>query len=106
MNVPVTSCDFQDLFVLLDLLGARGPTISNYITETNGEFRRLAEIEQRLRRDRLLNPGPRIFRYKSSWGLFGPPAISDDHLPFQRRGEERCASLPETHRYNVRKWFG
>ena len=72
--------------MLLDLLGAANPSISNYMSETSGQFRHLAAVENRLRRRGLLTDAPKVFTYKKSWGLWGPPQISDDHLPFQKRG--------------------
>ncbi|XP_043215041.1 glutaminyl-peptide cyclotransferase-like [Amphibalanus amphitrite] len=90
----ISDLDRIDLFVLLDLLGASNPTISNYITDTNAQFRHLAGVEKRLRRGGLLTKAPNVFRYRKSWGLWGPPQISDDHLPFQRRGVKVLHIIP------------
>jgi len=91
---PLTDLDRIDLFVLLDLLGAAKPAISNYISETNSEFRHLAAVEAKLRGNNQLEDVPRIFRFRKSWGLFGPPRIDDDHLPFQRRGVRVLHVIP------------
>lgn len=95
-NAPVTQLDRIDLLVLLDLLGARSPQIWNYFSDTNGQFKHLAHVERKLRSRGLLHNGAPdvIFNYKKSWGIWGPPQISDDHLPFQRRGVKILHLIP------------
>ena len=77
----------QDCFVLLDLLGAALPAISNYQPSSKAEFRQLVSAEERLARAGFLPDIPAVFTYRESWGAWGAPQISDDHLPFLRRGE-------------------
>ena len=77
----------QDCFVLLDLLGASQPSISNYQPSSRAEFKHLVSAEDRLGKAGLLPEVPAVFTYTESWGSWGAPHISDDHLPFLRRGQ-------------------
>ncbi|KAG9468754.1 hypothetical protein GDO78_022002 [Eleutherodactylus coqui] len=74
----------QDLFVLLDLLGAPEPLILSHFSETRGHFMRLVTIEKRLHRLGLLDA------YRADSPYFRPDlyfgAVEDDHVPFLRRG--------------------
>uniref|UniRef100_A0ABM5ERH5 glutaminyl-peptide cyclotransferase n=1 Tax=Pogona vitticeps TaxID=103695 RepID=A0ABM5ERH5_9SAUR len=72
------------LFVLLDLLGAREPTIRNHFVATAGWFERLVSIEKRLHRLGLLESHPKEEMYFHRDPVFGP--IEDDHVPFLRKG--------------------
>ncbi|KAE8391477.1 glutaminyl cyclase [Aspergillus alliaceus] len=77
------------LFVLLDLLGSRGPKIVSYFNNTHGEYRAVAGLEGRLR-------GLGLFRStKGLWFTDGERdeggggqryPVYDDHVPFQERG--------------------
>ncbi|XP_075771274.1 glutaminyl-peptide cyclotransferase-like protein [Pelodiscus sinensis] len=72
------------LFVLLDLLGARQPTIQNHFPLTASWFDRLVGIEKRLHQLGLLQSHPREQMYFQREPMYGP--VEDDHVPFLRRG--------------------
>ena len=76
-----------ELFVLLDLLGYPQPVILNYIEKTSPMYERLKRIEDRLRKQNLLNTKdlPSNF-FPTSKRLPNMPAIEDDHVPFLNRG--------------------
>lgn len=73
--------DRMDIFVLLDLLGAKNPNIISSQTSTDPWFRKLVEIESGLNEIGAIS-GPRIFSTMSARNL----GIEDDHIPFQQRG--------------------
>lgn len=88
MSVNINDLLLQDLFVLLDLLGAANPKISNYQKASDQQFKHLASIEEKLVDRGLLSPDvPKVFHFKENFGVWGRPRISDDHLPFLRRGQ-------------------
>ncbi|XP_074978494.1 glutaminyl-peptide cyclotransferase-like protein isoform X2 [Caretta caretta] len=74
----------QSLFVLLDLLGARHPTIQNHFPLTASWFDRLVGIEKRLHRLGLLQSHPQEQTYFQREPAYGP--VEDDHVPFLRKG--------------------
>uniref|UniRef100_A0A8C0H5Y2 glutaminyl-peptide cyclotransferase n=1 Tax=Chelonoidis abingdonii TaxID=106734 RepID=A0A8C0H5Y2_CHEAB len=74
----------KDLFVLLDLLGARNPTIQNHFPLTASWFDRLIGIEKRLHQLGLLQSHPREQTYFQREPAYGP--VEDDHIPFLRKG--------------------
>ncbi|CAH8827005.1 unnamed protein product [Trichobilharzia szidati] len=73
-----------DLFVLLDLLGAENPQIPDFRYETRGNYILLSALEKKMRSLNLLK----------TFGLYKGPffgsrldhSISDDHIPFLKRG--------------------
>ncbi|CAI5770648.1 glutaminyl-peptide cyclotransferase [Podarcis lilfordi] len=73
-----------DLFVLLDLIGARNPTFPLYFLNTARWLGRLEAIEQNLVALGLLN------NYSPERPYFRPDLrrhpVEDDHVPFLRRG--------------------
>ncbi|OJJ44598.1 hypothetical protein ASPZODRAFT_18174 [Penicilliopsis zonata CBS 506.65] len=82
------------LFMLLDLLGAKDPSILSYFPTTHWAYQRLARLEQRLREGKKFKSPPPTGR---SWFLDGSKTehqiepwlnIQDDHVPFLRRGVE------------------
>ncbi|KAJ7342069.1 hypothetical protein JRQ81_008627 [Phrynocephalus forsythii] len=73
-----------DLFVLLDLIGARNPIFPIYFLNTARWFARLEAIEQNLHDLGLLKNYPAERHYFRS-DLRRHPA-EDDHIPFLRRG--------------------
>ncbi|XP_028597925.2 glutaminyl-peptide cyclotransferase-like protein [Podarcis muralis] len=72
------------LFVLLDLLGARQPTIQNHFRNTALWFERLVGLEKRLHRLGLLESHAKEQLYFQQRSYYDP--IEDDHAPFLRRG--------------------
>ncbi|CAM4319077.1 unnamed protein product [Lepidochelys olivacea] len=72
------------LFVLLDLLGARHPTIQNHFPFTASWFDRLVGIEKRLHRLGLLQSHPWEQTYFQREPVYGP--VEEDDVPFLRKG--------------------
>lgn len=92
----------MDALVLLDLLGAANPTISSFYPTTGWMFDQLADVERRLgaagRLAELGEPawaadknggvGSSWFRKRDASRTHVGGGISDDHLPFLKRGVE------------------
>lgn len=74
--------DRMDIFVLLDLLGAKNPNIISSQKNTDPWFRKLVEIESGLLQIGSIS-GPRIFSTMSARTL----GIEDDHVPFLERSK-------------------
>ncbi|XP_037675790.1 glutaminyl-peptide cyclotransferase-like protein isoform X2 [Choloepus didactylus] len=74
----------QELFVLLDLLGAPNPTFYSHFPRTARWFHRLRNIEKRLHRLNLLQSHPQEVMYFQPGEP--PGSVEDDHLPFLHRG--------------------
>ncbi|XP_043206018.1 glutaminyl-peptide cyclotransferase-like protein isoform X1 [Amphibalanus amphitrite] len=91
-DTVITELQRMDLFVLLDLLGTQSPTIYNYPYCADAEFRQLAAVERRLKKLRLLDGAPRMFKVRKSWS--SPVGIEDDHLPFMHRGVKILHVIP------------
>jgi len=72
--------DRIDIFVLLDLLGAKGMQLSKLERTTSDWYDRLVHIERSLQRKNFIG-GQNIFKDQ-----FVPAGIEDDHIPFKRRG--------------------
>jgi hypothetical protein len=73
-----------DHFVLLDLLGAKHPSVPHYFDSTRWMHEQLQRIEARLAQEGLLWPAG-----EKAHSIFVPqrgPSIEDDHLPFLRQG--------------------
>ncbi|PWW80332.1 hypothetical protein C7212DRAFT_291710 [Tuber magnatum] len=89
-----------DLFLLLDLLGSKSPTIPSYFSTTHWAYTHMARLESRLRQqNRFLShetsPNPWFFEpatknAKSSNSM----TIQDDHVPFLARGVEVLHVIP------------
>jgi Peptidase family M28. len=77
----------QDVFVLLDLLGAPDPVFYNYFPKTEKWFRRMMLAERNLGRLGQLvqyslgKPDQFYFKQRSLRA-----GIEDDHIPFHLRG--------------------
>ncbi|KAL5373859.1 hypothetical protein DPSP01_012394 [Paraphaeosphaeria sporulosa] len=108
-----TPLDSIDLFVLLDLLGSRGPTVPSFYKTTHWAYKHMAQIEHRLRDLGLFKSSPnhplkiakRKNKNKRKEPLFLNEAakengdfyggyIADDHLPFLARGVEVLHIIP------------
>jgi hypothetical protein len=87
-----------DLFVLLDLLGSANPTVPSMFKTTHWAYRRMAEIEQRLRKlkkFRSLKSGPFLPEYdKTEYDQWHGGAVGDDHVPFMARGVDVLHLIP------------
>lgn len=72
--------DRIDMFLLLDLIGAREMTFSKLETSTGDWYDNLVRIEKQLQQKKIIR-GPSIFNAN-----FLPAGIEDDHIPFKRKG--------------------
>ena len=81
-----------DLFLLLDLLGAKNPTVPSYFKTTHWAYQLMADAESRLRKlnkfksadsPAFLNEG-----HKKETDRWIGGYIEDDHVPFMARGVE------------------
>lgn len=101
MSIFKTPLSSITLFVLLDLLGSKNPTIQSYFPTTHWAYQHLADVESRLRAAKQFKSSPNY--EASSAKEVGEPlwlvdaeasehslkpwtAIQDDHIPFLRRG--------------------
>ncbi|KAL1974342.1 hypothetical protein VTN31DRAFT_4546 [Thermomyces dupontii] len=82
------------LFVLLDLLGAKDPSVGSYFPTTHWAYQNMAKLEQRFRENGLFKSSPDA---DSRWFVHGDlserdvrgyGSIQDDHIPFLQRGVE------------------
>jgi len=80
-SVSGNELERMDIFVLLDLLGAKDPNIISSQQDTDPWFKKLVEIEGGLRDLGAINKGPRIFSNIPARRL----GIEDDHIPFLQR---------------------
>lgn len=92
MSTYKTPLSSISLFVLLDLLGSKDPTIQSFFPTTHWAYQRIAALEERLR-------GLKQFKSsgKSSWLIDSSKnehqlstfnQVQDDHIPFLARGVE------------------
>ncbi|OKL64205.1 hypothetical protein UA08_00041 [Talaromyces atroroseus] len=99
MSIFKTPLSSITLFVLLDLLGSKNPTIQSYFPTTHWAYQSLAELESRLRAVKQFKSSPNyeggkevnepqwLVDAKTSEHSLKPwTAIQDDHIPFLRRG--------------------
>ncbi|KAJ5170395.1 uncharacterized protein N7500_003178 [Penicillium coprophilum] len=80
------------LFVLLDLLGSKSPTIHSYYETTHWAYQRLGALEKRFRslkqfKSALADPWL-VDTEKDGHKLAAMGGIQDDHLPFLAKGVE------------------
>ncbi|KJH53384.1 peptidase, M28 family [Dictyocaulus viviparus] len=74
--------DRIDVLILLDLLGARNPTISNSVgMGADRLYSHLPSIEQNLRKIGCIGAVPNVFQ-----AVISRNAVEDDHIPFLKRG--------------------
>jgi hypothetical protein len=87
-----------DLFVLLDLLGSSNPTVPSMFKTTHWAYRRMADIETRLRKlkkFRSLRSQPFLPEHdKTEYDQWHGGAIGDDHVPFMARGVDVLHLIP------------
>ncbi|KAK1142838.1 hypothetical protein N8T08_007272 [Aspergillus melleus] len=84
------------LFVLLDLLGAKGPTIQSYFGTTHWAYKKLAALERRFRDLKQFKSAAQdspegawfVHDSKNEHDLSPYLSILDDHIPFLARGVE------------------
>ena len=73
-----------ELFVLLDLIGARAPRFLNWFPATSAQFKAIGSIASQLGLLKLLH-GPSASFFASN--SMGYSSIEDDHKPFEALGE-------------------
>ena len=108
-----TPLDSIELFLLLDLLGSKGPRIPSYFKTTHWAYKHMAHAEDRLRKLGLFKSAP-LRKSKMAEGEtqkprsdrpFLPEAnkgdgaflggfVEDDHIPFMARGVEILHMIP------------
>ncbi|KAG9258257.1 peptidase family M28-domain-containing protein [Emericellopsis atlantica] len=97
MSTYKTPLDSISLFVLLDLLGAEGPTVPSYFLPTHWAYRNMADLEKRMRDLKLLESSPKqpfLPDGDKEATTFGRGFIGDDHVPFMQRGVEILHLIP------------
>ena len=106
-NLPLSTFGNEleaiSLFVLLDLLGARGPSVRSFFKTTHWAYTRLAGLWGRMVGEGVLKGvsgrergGEEWFpdRGKDERAQWFPGRIEDDHLPFMARGVEILHLIP------------
>ncbi|ODA79478.1 hypothetical protein RJ55_05071 [Drechmeria coniospora] len=87
-----------DLFVLLDLLGSTNPRVPSYFLTTHWAYKNMAGIEKRMRALGLLeskSDKPFLPEMEKAHEAFsGWMSISDDHVPFIKRGVNVLHIIP------------
>lgn len=84
------------LFVLLDLLGSRNPKVPSYFKVTHWAYKKMADLEKRLRDHSLFGSSGSTWFYdldKSNDRWMGG-MIGDDHVPFMARGVDVLHLIP------------
>ncbi|CAK7269134.1 hypothetical protein SEPCBS119000_003416 [Sporothrix epigloea] len=85
------------LFVLLDLLGARSPSVPSYFQTTHWAYQRMASLEQRMRKLQLLASATAkqfLPDFGKAMTQFGRGFVEDDHVPFMARGVDILHLIP------------
>ena len=88
------------LFVLLDLLGAKGPRVPSYFKTTHWAYQKLAALESRFRSLNLFESSKTspssVFLHEAEKtdGIWQGGLIGDDHVPFVARGVEVLHIIP------------
>lgn len=90
-NLDGTShLDRMDVFVLLDLLGAKDPQFRSYFYDTSNLYSKISSLEGRLHSlGLLLNHNSNYFQDFQAFG-----GIEDDHVPFLRKGVRILHLIP------------
>jgi glutaminyl-peptide cyclotransferase len=73
-----------ETLVLLDLIGAEGTMINSFFANTHWMFKKLKDIESRLKQTGASNLDYTIFQEREAFTLGG--SYGDDHLPFLYAG--------------------
>lgn len=114
MSTYRTPLNSISLFVLLDLLGSAGPKVPSYFKTTHWAYKKMADVEHRLRALHLLksspnhpnkiakraNKQPRSEPYflteaEKKDELFYGGFVQDDHVPFMQRGVDILHMIPQ-----------
>lgn len=108
-----TPLDSISLFVLLDLLGAKSPSVPSYFKTTHWAYKHMAALEKRLRSLGIFKSSPnhpvKIAQRENKKKRFEPHFLTDatkgesgflggfvldDHVPFMDRGVEILHLIP------------
>ncbi|KAH3972315.1 peptide hydrolase [Parastagonospora nodorum] len=108
-----TPLDSIELFLLLDLLGSASPRVPSYFKTTHWAYKRMANVEERLRKLGLMKSSPnhplRVAKRQNkkprAEPMFLPEGgksdnsfmggfVQDDHVPFMARGVEILHMIP------------
>lgn len=84
------------LFVLLDLLGSRNPKVPSYFKVTHWAYKKMADLEKRLRDHSLFGSSgsPWFYDLDKSNDRWMGGLIGDDHVPFMARGVDVLHLIP------------
>ena len=84
------------LFVLLDLLGSRDPKVPSYYKVTHWAYKKMADLEKRLRQHSLFRSSgsPWFYDLDKSNDRWMGGMIGDDHVPFMARGVDVLHLIP------------
>ncbi|KAL6712372.1 hypothetical protein ACN47E_000249 [Coniothyrium glycines] len=108
-----TPLDSIELFVLLDLLGSKGPMVPSYFKTTHWAYKHMANAEDRLRKLGLMKSSPNhaskmakrankkpraepkfLYEGNKHDDAFMGGFVQDDHVPFMARGVEILHIIP------------
>ena len=84
------------LFVLLDLLGSRNPKVPSYFKVTHWAYKKMADLEKRLRDHSLFGSSgsPWFYDLDKSNDRWMGGMVGDDHVPFMARGVDVLHLIP------------
>lgn len=84
------------LFVLLDLLGSRNPKVPSYFKVTHWAYKKMADLEKRLRDHSLFGSSgsPWFYDLDKSNDRWMGGMVGDDHIPFMARGVDVLHLIP------------
>ncbi|KAF4592060.1 peptidase family M28 [Ophiocordyceps camponoti-floridani] len=99
LNPPLSTfrsqLDAISHMVLLDLLGSKDPNVPSYFSTTHWMYKMMSTIEKRMRAlDLLESKPPKPFLPDDEAMMAGMGGISDDHIPFMRRGVNILHIIP------------
>ena len=101
MSTHKTKLESISLFVLLDLLGAKDPSIPTYFKTTHWAYQNMAKLESRLRSLNQFKSSssgrlwlPESSKDPHTSGSFPSYVMQDDHIPFMARGVEVLHLIP------------
>jgi len=96
MSIYKNQLSSISLFLLLDLLGAKNPTIPSYFPTTHWAYKHMAKVEARLRKLDALESVPKrpFLPAANNKPQSGRGWIADDHIPFMQRGVEILHIIP------------
>jgi glutaminyl-peptide cyclotransferase len=92
------------IFVLLDVLGSANPTIPSYCLITHWAYKRMANLEQRLRKIKLLETFRLLEFLPETKETTRHAETADDYVPFMERGVPFLHLLPSLlpqNRYSI-----